>query len=576
MRLLLIGTLLCLTTAMSAQILNDEINVLWRVTEAFANFDDEIGEEEYTLTFNTGITVTFDDYPLCLTMDGNGSATYVPTSITNSMNAGIPFTSDYYIGIRAWEDDGGSRCTLDDGDDAFFLGWSKISGGTVPGTGRSSRCLTGTGNLGADCVGDALIPPTNNYNFCYRVIWRHVNGNTINDPLTFGNIVALGQRNHFNSNRVPAEATGVPEASNYNNNYGEPSPDVYYVFSLDEDRENVVLSTDYDYTNFDTKIYLLDAAGELIAENDDISGADNRKSRIERSLCAGTYYVVVEGFDVNEGDFQLSVEASGFLLPVEATATVTGASCDGEMDGAVSVNAIDGVSPYTYRLFDANMESLGSFNQSIDNLSANTTYFYQVVDACGGTTSAESFTVGVFDNEDPVAVCVGGTIMLPDGTVDSPFSESEISQLGGRSTDNCGIDEVTMFPNTISATIGDTIFVYELTVFDAMGNSAAELCSLTVVVTPNSVEQLPALDAALTAYPNPTAGLLTVTIEDFAIATGELTVRDLSGRTILRRAVNNTPPSWTEQLDLSSYPAGIYTLQVTTPEGQLTRRIVRQ
>lgn len=576
MRLFFLGTLLCLTTAVPAQILNDQINVLWRVTDAFANFDDEIGEEEYTLTFNTGNTATYGDYPLCITMDGNGSATYVPASITNNVNSNIPFTSDYFIGVRAWEDDGGSRCAFDDGDDGLYIGWSQIAGGNVPGTGRSSRWLTGTGNQGSTCVGDALIPFINNrYNFCYRIIWRHANGNTFDAPLAFGNIVSLGQRNHFNSNRRPTENTGVPEASQYDNNYGEPSRDVYYVFSLDEDREKVVLSTDHEYTDFDTKLYLLDSEGTLITDNDDIDN-NNLKSRISRSLCAGTYYVVVEGFDVNEGDFQLSVEASGFLPPLEASASITDASCDGEMDGIISVTASDGVGPYTYRLFDANMDALGSFNQTLDNLSANTTYFYQVADACGTTTSARSFTVGVTDTEAPVAVCVGGTITLPDGTVDTPFSESEISTLGARSTDNCGVTEITIFPNTISASVGDTLFSYELTVFDGMGNSDAELCALNVVVTTTSVAQLAELDAALTAYPNPTKGMLTVSITDFPIASGELSIRDMSGRTILRRTLNDTASSWSDQLDLSAYPTGIYTLQVTTPKGQLTRRIVRQ
>ncbi|MTB50819.1 T9SS type A sorting domain-containing protein [Lewinella sp. W8] len=576
MRLLILGTLLCLSTAMSAQILNDEINVLWRVTEAFANFDDDFNEEEYTLTFGTSTTAAISNHSLCYFMDGESSASFIPSTITNSVNTNVPFTSEFYIGLRAWEDDGGERCTYDDGDDVFYLGLARISGETVPGTGRSSRWLTNTGNQGAECVGDALLPPISNlYNFCYRVIWRHVNGNTFNDPLAFGNIVSLGQRNHFNSNRQTAEPTGVPEATQYGNQYGDPSPDVYYVFSIDEDRENVVISTDHDYTDFDTRLYLLDANGDLLVENDDVSG-NNRKSRIERSLCAGTYYVVVEGFDVERGDFQLSVEASGFLAPVEATATITNASCDGEIDGVISVNASDGVAPYTYRLFNAELESLGSFNQTIDNLSANTTYFYQVVDACGQTTSAQSFTVGVTDTEDPVAVCVGATITLPDGTVDSPFSASEISQLGARSTDNCGVTDVELFPNVISASAGDTLFAYELIVYDGMGNSDSEICFINLIVTTTSVTQLPALDAALTAYPNPTSSALTVSIEDFPISTGVLSIRDLQGRTIIQRSLNHTGPNWSAQLDLATYPAGIYTLQVTTPEGQLTRRIVRQ
>lgn len=41
----------------------------------------------------------------------------------------------------------------------------------------------------------------------------------------------------------------------------------------------------------DTKLYLYDSSGALLASNDDINGSENRYSRIQRTLSSGTYTV---------------------------------------------------------------------------------------------------------------------------------------------------------------------------------------------------------------------------------------------------------------------------------------------
>jgi hypothetical protein len=59
-------------------------------------------------------------------------------------------------------------------------------------------------------------------------------------------------------------------------------------------------------TAFDAYLYLTDASGNVVAEDDDSGGGTN--SRISRTLSAGTYYVVANSFSASEtGTYTLGV-----------------------------------------------------------------------------------------------------------------------------------------------------------------------------------------------------------------------------------------------------------------------------
>lgn len=574
MRILVFTFLLCCVQPLSAQLQNDNINFIWRINQAFADFDDpEVfeGEEEYTMTFAQGNgDQSPADYPLCYAFDGDGSASFTPTSITNNFGENQDPTDDFWIYLFAWEDDGGERCEFDDGDDALNIGLAQISGGTVPGTGGPSQWLTNTGNFGSECVGEALLPFTGQFNFCYSLIWRYEAGDSADDPLIFNSNFVTGAKSNISSNRT-GEGTGGN--SYYSNQYGEPSPDVHYSFQLTQDYANVVISTDFPETNFDTKIYLLNDLG-LIEENDDIDGANNRKSKIERGLCAGFYQVVVEGFDVNTGDFKIEVDATGFVGPLETATTLVPATCPDATDGQLMVEASGGIGPYTYVLVPNSGNDLIDFDGTYNELQAGEGYYYRVTDFCGEVVDSDNFTVAADDNVNPVAVCVGATLTLNDNDGTTELTPGEITQLGNQSTDNCGeITEVTIFPTEISPADAP-IFFYELTVRDAAGNLNTALCELNINVVSN-VSQLPALDAALTTYPNPATDWLNVKLDNISLTKAELYLRDPLGRQVYYLPLERVNQSFQTQIDLSQLAAGVYTLQIETPEGQLTRRIVK-
>ncbi len=78
-------------------------------------------------------------------------------------------------------------------------------------------------------------------------------------------------------------------------------------------------------------------------------------------------------------------------------------------------------------------------------------------------------------------------------------------------------------------------------------------------------------DASMRLYPNPTTG--PVTVEAPADAT-TATVRDAVGRVV--QTVRIVPQAGRVALDLSTLPAGVYSVGLQTPAGPVVRRVVRQ
>jgi len=103
----------------------------------------------------------------------------------------------------------------------------------------------------------------------------------------------------------------------YGNDYGQPSDDVFYKFTVGS-TASVTVST--CGSGFDTYLYLLDANGGLVTSNDDSGPScnpSNNASLQANNLQAGTYYIVVEGYGTSSGTYNLSV--SGTVTGAQAT-----------------------------------------------------------------------------------------------------------------------------------------------------------------------------------------------------------------------------------------------------------------
>jgi hypothetical protein len=83
------------------------------------------------------------------------------------------------------------------------------------------------------------------------------------------------------------------------------------------------------------------------------------------------------------------------------------------------------------------------------------------------------------------------------------------------------------------------------------------------------------LNAAVSVYPNPSvSGRFVLSAAEPALVAAPLTVTDVTGRVVLQGAA--VSPAASRQLDLSAQKAGIYTLQLQTEKGVVTRKLVIQ
>ena len=113
------------------------------------------------------------------------------------------------------------------------------------------------------------------------------------------------------------------------------------------------------------------------------------------------------------------------------------------------------------------------FNQGV------TEFFYVVTDQ-GGNQDTCSFAVTVRDTTAPIARCLATTVMVDPSGLEPVTLDPMI--VGGTSTDNCGIDTMTVSPNVFACDqYGETATV-RLTVRDASGNQ--DTCSTIISVAP--------------------------------------------------------------------------------------------
>jgi hypothetical protein len=134
-------------------------------------------------------------------------------------------------------------------------------------------------------------------------------GAKINNPVVAGTFGSCG--GSYTDSRSNA-------TSGMGNEYGQPSNDIYYQFTLTSVAA-VILS--HCGSGFDTYMWLLDASGNLITYNDDNSvatGCPGYQSYIQTTLAAGTYYVVSEGYGSGTGNIVTNINVAGNSVPAGA------------------------------------------------------------------------------------------------------------------------------------------------------------------------------------------------------------------------------------------------------------------
>ena len=201
------------------------------------------------------------------------------------------------LSYDVWENDSGDECEgydFDDGDDFFSTDDLLIAPNLadVNAHGDASSIHYVQGNLSS---------------FGYELAWRYHAG-TSSTPLDFGSFSALPiPKFHVNSSRLRTRTSSTGDL--VKNAISYPMQEVYYKFELTQ-RAQILISTDNSLRTFDTILELYDAAGNIVAVDDDSGTTGDGKGSVISGLDInkGTYTVLVKSFNVGVGgQFQLLV-----------------------------------------------------------------------------------------------------------------------------------------------------------------------------------------------------------------------------------------------------------------------------
>ena len=137
----------------------------------------------------------------------------------------------------------------------------------------------------------------------------------------------------------------------------------------------------------------------------------------------------------------------------------------------------NGVTPYPY-VYTNPLQWVTPVSASFP---VGTTTLVYVVSDISGNTASITITVTVEENEPPMAACVPGIVTLPlDATGNAVLTSGAVNN---GSSDNCGIDSITVSPSMFDCTQLDINQMVTLIVTDFAGNK--DSCTATVDVVDN-------------------------------------------------------------------------------------------
>ncbi len=198
-----------------------------------------------------------------------------------------------------------------------------------------------------------------------------------------------------------------------------------------------------------------------------------------------------------------------------------------------------------------------------------TTEEFTIFDDNGNNIGSYSFDVTITDSSDPVFDCPSSLAVSPDDT-----GNYTIIDFAADATDNCTASAdlvITQDPAVGTVVADGSVTPVTVTVTDAAGNTTTCEFDLTVDATlgVNDV----ALDRAISMYPNPTNGQITLRNVGVAELT-EVTISDINGRIVA--TVDLTDMNTERQISLDNLAAGVYFAKISSENASTVKRIIKK
>jgi serine/threonine protein kinase, bacterial len=152
----------------------------------------------------------------------------------------------------------------------------------------------------------------------------------------------------------------------------------------------------------------------------------------------------------------------------------------------------------------------------------------------------------------------------------STFYAGEEQSITDFSCENSGADTIVS-TNNYYIWHGDSIFssgTYTDILVNQNGCDSVTTLELTISPTTNAFT--PLLDKSLNVYPNPSAGLINIDINNPNVSAKSVRIMNILGNEIY----NNTSPSSNTKVDLSQYGKGFYIVTITSQQESVTRKIL--
>jgi hypothetical protein len=480
----------------------------------------------------------------CVAWQCNAPCTH-PSDLYYAWWEALSFNEMLDVLMLAYESDNNDVCTNYSDDDYYWIGNAVLANG---GRITDSREATWDEYNGGGT--NPLYIFFNNsphFDAKLRIAWRYLAGETILDPLQFGNLTPSQPIEYYGTNLPNPPGLNSGLDLGWKNNAGFDSPDVYFSFSLTQASE-VNISTDFDYTDFDTEIYLYTGAGNPIMGD---NGADY-KAVLTTVLDPGTYIFRVEGFTTSTGKFRLTLN----LRPKNnEPCNPIGLPADGTVQSGftnVDATAASGESAIVPMEFNC----VHSWCESPSNYISNSVWFNFIAPASG---AVEVSTCGLTDFDTQLAV------YRYSGTSCHNFNNFTLL---AASDDVFGCGFASKM-NVTGLTPGHFYYI----LVDGYAGGTGDFSIQVTPITATAAHEVVADSPLLKAYPNPTSGLLTIQLDD-QLTMQACTLSDLRGKTVAE--LRWTQPVQQAELDLGALPAGVYFLQVRSGERMFSEKIVVQ
>ncbi len=261
-------------------------------------------------------------------------------------------------------------------------------------------------------------------------------------------------------------------------------------------------------------------------------------------LCAGTYTVTV----TDNGNGSTCTGTVTITQPAQLVAALSGntvsVSCSGKCDAVATIIASGGTPAYTYSWIPT-----GATTQSVSGL-CSVPYQCNVTDANGCKTS-----VTVIPTSPPVLTCTttGGagtaTANPSGGTPPYTYSWNPTGQA------------------TQTAT-GLTPGTYTVTITDKNGCTRTATANVTSTGIAKNIS-----NNNISVYPNPASSIITIK----GVPSGSaftISITNILGQ-VLFDDRNLTAKGSEKQLDVTSLPAGVYMISISSAEGTFTHRFLK-